>query len=176
MRRYTVRVQDKEYIIDVDDLEANRFRVILNNQAYEVNLSAAQDLAEASISPAIVPERGHSRDEVVIERPTESYTPPDPAVMERTKNVPSPALPPAPVAANGARNDLIAPMPGTILAVDVKPGDRVTHGQKLMTLEAMKMKNAIKSPRDGVIGKVLVEAGQTVRYGDALICFEESAA
>jgi biotin carboxyl carrier protein len=173
MRRYKVQVKEKQYTIDIDEIDANNFRVVLGDQSFEVNLSSAEDIAEAAITPAIVPEG--SRDEVAIERPTSSYQPPAIETMERPKNVPSPALPPTPYV-NGARTDLIAPMPGTILEVSVQPGDRVTRGQKLLTLEAMKMKNAIKSPQDGVVSKVMVQASQTVRYGDVLICFEEQSA
>lgn len=170
MRRYKVQVKDKQYTIDVDEIDANNFRVILGEQTFDVNLSSAEDIAEAVITPAIVP--SGSRDEVAIERPASSYQPPAIETMERTRNVPSPALPPTPYV-NGFRADLVAPMPGTILSVEVKPGDQVTRGQKLLTLEAMKMKNAIKAPYDGVIAQVRAQAGQTVRYGDVLICFEE---
>lgn len=170
MRRYKVQVKDKQYTIDVDEIDANNFRVILGDQTFEVNLSAAEDVAEAAITPAIVP--SGTRDEVIVERPTASYQPPAIETMERTRNVPSPALPPTPHL-NGFRADLVAPMPGTILDVLVQPGDRVTRGQKLLTLEAMKMKNAIKAPYDAVVAQVLAQPGQTVRYGDVLICFEE---
>ena len=173
MRRYKVEIKDKQYTIDVDEIDANNFRVILGDQTFEVNLSSAEDVAEAAITPAIIP--SGSRDEVVIERPESSYQPPAIETMERPKNVPSPALPPTPYV-NGFRADLVAPMPGTILTIQVQPGEKVVRGQKLLTLEAMKMKNAIKAPQDGVISRVMVHSGQTVRYGDVLICFEEQSA
>ncbi|MCX7838071.1 MAG: biotin/lipoyl-binding protein [Anaerolineae bacterium] len=169
MRRYKLQIKDKQYTIDVDEIDANNFRVILGNQVFEVNLSAAEDVPEAVITPAMMPSR--ARDEVVVERPPVAYQPPAIETMERTRNVPSPALPPTP--SLEFRPDLVAPMPGTILEIHVQPGDRVTRGQKLMTLEAMKMKNAIKSPYDAVVAQVLVQPGQTVRYGDVLVCFEE---
>ncbi len=170
MRRYKIQVKEKQYTVDVDEIDANNFRVMLNGQVFEVNLSAAEDVPEAVITPAIVP--SGSRDEAAIERPAVSYQPPAIETMERPRNVPSPALPPTPHL-NGFRPDLVAPMPGTILDVLVQPGERVTRGQKLLTLEAMKMKNAIKAPFDATIAQVLVQPGQSVRYGDALICFEE---
>ncbi len=173
MRRYKVQVKNKQYMIDIDEIDANNFRVMLGDQTFEVNLSSAEDVAEAAITPAIIP--SGSRDEVVIERPESSYQPPAIETMERTRNVPSPALPPTPYV-NGFRSDLVAPMPGTILTIEVQPGDKVVRGQKLLTLEAMKMKNAIKAPQDGVVSKVMVQPGQTVRYGDVLVCFEESKA
>lgn len=170
MRRYKIQVKDEQYTIDVDEIDANNFRVILGDQTFKVNLSAAEDVAEAVITPAIVP--SGTRDEAVVERPAASYQPPAIETMERPRNIPSPVLPPTPHH-NGFRPDLVAPMPGTILEVLVQPGERVTRGQKLLTLEAMKMRNAIKAPYDAVVAQVLVNPGQTVRYGDVLVCFEE---
>jgi len=65
-----------------------------------------------------------------------------------------------------------APMPGSILTLLVRPGDTVAVGQQLCVLEAMKMKNAIRAGRGGVIASVEVSEGQTVAYGDVLITFE----
>jgi biotin carboxyl carrier protein len=166
MRRYTIQVNHQEYTIDVDELEANQFRVLLNGQNFQVNLSAAEELAEASISPAIVPD-ALPPSLVEMQRPTESPKPMTTQVAEHPS--------PVPASPTGVRKDLVAPMPGTILEVQVKPGDNVKRGDTVAILEAMKMKNAIKSPRDGVISHVMVEAGQTVKHGDALVRFEESA-
>ncbi len=65
-----------------------------------------------------------------------------------------------------------APMPGHIVDIVVKPGDEVSVGQPLCSLEAMKMKNAIRSPRDGLIAGVEVTTGQAVAHGDILVTFE----
>ena len=64
-------------------------------------------------------------------------------------------------------------MPGVIQAVEVKAGDAVKRGQTVVILEAMKMKNAIRSPRDGVVSEILAQVGQTVGYGEVLVKFEE---
>ena len=64
---------------------------------------------------------------------------------------------------------LTAPMPGKILSVEVRHGDRVSRGQTLVILEAMKMKNAIKSPYDGVVLEIRVRPDQTVAHGDLLV-------
>ncbi|MFQ5434148.1 MAG: acetyl-CoA carboxylase biotin carboxyl carrier protein subunit [Anaerolineae bacterium] len=61
-----------------------------------------------------------------------------------------------------------APMPGNIIRIAVKPGDTVAVGQTLCYLEAMKMENAIRSPRDGVIERVVVGEGTAVSHGDPL--------
>jgi len=65
-----------------------------------------------------------------------------------------------------------AAMPGRVLRVLVGPGDRVTQGQPILVLEAMKMENEVKSPRDGVVASVEAPAGQAVSAGDVLVRFE----
>lgn len=60
------------------------------------------------------------------------------------------------------------PMPGTILEVNVKPGDIVKRGDVLFILEAMKMGNEIMAPRDGKIAKVGVSKGASANTGDML--------
>ncbi|MBR0112113.1 MAG: biotin/lipoyl-binding protein [Clostridia bacterium] len=82
----------------------------------------------------------------------------------------APAAPAAPVSApaqaQGAH--VIAPMPGNILAVNVKEGDRVTSGQVMFILEAMKMENEIVSPCDGTVKQVSAQKGSTVDSGAIL--------
>jgi biotin carboxyl carrier protein len=82
------------------------------------------------------------------------------------------ASPPA-VAQSARSTAVIAPLPGVIVAVLVKPGDSVTRGQELCTLEAMKMKNAIRSSQEGVIEAIAVNVGDQVDHGQVLITFEE---
>ncbi len=65
-----------------------------------------------------------------------------------------------------------APMQGTIVSVDVAPGDSVVTGQQLMLIESMKMHHAIDSPCDGTVSTVLVAAGATVMAGAAVASVE----
>jgi biotin carboxyl carrier protein len=60
-------------------------------------------------------------------------------------------------------------IPGRVLTVAVTPGDLVTAGQQLLTVEAMKMQNELRSPRDGTIERVAVGPGATVEPGDVLV-------
>ncbi|MBW9156273.1 biotin/lipoyl-containing protein [Clostridium tagluense] len=60
------------------------------------------------------------------------------------------------------------PMPGTVLKVNVKPGDNVKTGQVLFILEAMKMENEIMAPHDAKILEVGVTSGASVNTGDIL--------
>ena len=77
---------------------------------------------------------------------------------------------PAPAAGNGLT--LNAPLPGVIVSIDVQAGQTVKSGQQVCTLEAMKMKNAIRSDRDGVIAQVNINAGDLVKHNQPLFTFQ----
>ena len=62
-----------------------------------------------------------------------------------------------------------APMPGLVLRVEVTVGDRVSAGQGVVIVEAMKMENELKAPASGTIARVEVVAGQTVEKGFVLL-------
>ena len=64
-------------------------------------------------------------------------------------------------------------MPGRVLAVRCATGDRVSRGQVLVVLEAMKMEHEVRAPGDGVVGRVQVEPGQQVNAGDVLVVVDE---
>jgi pyruvate carboxylase len=65
-----------------------------------------------------------------------------------------------------------ASMPGMVVTVAVKPGDKVTKGQKLFTLEAMKMETTLSSEVEGRVAEVLVKPGSRVEAGDLLLRVE----
>lgn len=65
-----------------------------------------------------------------------------------------------------------APMPGTILSINVNEGDNVSSGQVLLILEAMKMENEIVAPRDGKIASILTTKGASVDGGESLLIIE----
>ncbi len=74
-----------------------------------------------------------------------------------------------PSAAAAAAGSLAAPMPGTVLAVLVSPGDAVEPGQALVLLEAMKMELSVVAPAAGVVSAVLVDEGELVSAGQRLV-------
>lgn len=84
---------------------------------------------------------------------------------------PAPAASAAPAAAPAAAGaeTISAPMPGTILSVNVTNGASVKKGDILFILEAMKMENEIMAPRDGVIASVNTTKGSSVESG-AVLC------
>ncbi len=117
-----------------------KYNVTVNGTSYEITLEAV-DAAEVKAAPAAAPA----------------------AVAE------VPAAAPAPVAAPANGETVTAPMPGTILAVNVQNGATVKKGDVLMILEAMKMENEIISPVDGTIASVNTSKGSSVETG-AVLC------
>lgn len=96
----------------------------------------------------------------------------DPGGAAAAKPTPAPSDAPHPGA-------ITAPMVGTAYlspdpeaAAFVKVGDRVTEGQTLLIIEAMKVMNQIRSPRGGTVTQILVENGHPVEYGEPLMVVE----
>lgn len=90
-----------------------------------------------------------------------------------TQSAPAPvaaSAAPAPTAGTGLT--LNAPLPGVIVSIDVQAGQAVKSGQQVCTLEAMKMKNVIRSDRDGVIAQVNVNAGDLVKHNQPMFTFQ----
>ena len=80
----------------------------------------------------------------------------------------APAAPAAP-AVTGAGDAVNAPMPGTILKVNVQNGQAVKEGEVLCILEAMKMENEIMAPKSGTVTQVMVSKGSKVDTGAPLV-------
>ena len=81
----------------------------------------------------------------------------------------APAAPAAAPAVTGAGEAVAAPMPGTILKVNVTAGQAVKAGDVLCVLEAMKMENDITAPKDGTVTQVVTSKGASVSTGDPLV-------
>lgn len=86
---------------------------------------------------------------------------PDPMARERT--------------ASSGDAAVVAPMPGTVLTLDVSPGERVEAGQRLATMEAMKMELTLSAPHDGLVGELGVSPGQQVPIGHVVVHVEPDA-
>jgi glutaconyl-CoA/methylmalonyl-CoA decarboxylase subunit gamma len=67
------------------------------------------------------------------------------------------------------KHEVTAPLPGTILKLNVSVGDMVTEGQNLLVMEAMKMENQVQTTKGGEVLSVKVSVGDTVQQDDVLI-------
>lgn len=146
MRHYRLKVGEREFAIDVQELAADRYTVAVGGESYEVKLTDDETPSAQGMSIAL------------RAAPLAAVTP---AAQK-------------PVAASVGKGALTAPMPGVILEIKVKPGDTVERGQPVAVLDAMKMHNVVASPRAGVIAEVLVAAGQTVDHGEAILKYQEA--
>jgi biotin carboxyl carrier protein len=159
MRRYTLGIAEREFVIDVHELAADRFEVHVGEQSYEVQLNADEELGVDSITPGL---QGGA-----------TTAAPRPAAAPARAALASTPAAKAPRGGGGGSGALAAPMPGTILEVNVKAGDTVQRGQQIAVLDAMKMHNLIGAPRAGTIAEVCVTAGQAVGHGDVIVRFAE---
>jgi biotin carboxyl carrier protein len=76
---------------------------------------------------------------------------------------------PESAAGAGGLLEIHAIIPGRVVAVAVAPGDAVAAGQTLLLVEAMKMQNELRAPRDGTVERVAVGVGETIDLGDLLV-------
>ncbi len=149
MAIYRVIIGGREYEVEIEDVNAQPVRAVVNGRiAVQVWV---QERGPKVASP--IPE-------------------PVPAMAPPVSTIVSPI---AAAAQPGAAGELEvrAPMPGCIVSVAVQPGDRVEVGQDVCVLEAMKMNNRIRAPRAGTITQVHVNPGQQVQYGDMLVTFAD---
>ncbi|MGP8077372.1 MAG: biotin/lipoyl-containing protein [Thermoplasmata archaeon] len=95
-----------------------------------------------------------------------------PAAAPNVRPPASPATPPtpaSPAAAPGKGAAVLPPMPGKIVELRVREGERVRRGQILLVLEAMKMRNEIASPTDGTVRGLAVSVGANVRAREPML-------
>lgn len=81
-----------------------------------------------------------------------------------------PAATPEAAALSGEK--IVAPMPGTIMKVNVSVGDHVKYGAVLLILEAMKMENEIVATKEGTVAQVLAITGASVNSGEPLVVIQ----
>ena len=143
MNNFNFKIQEKEYSVEILSLENNLARVNVNGETYQVEV--AQQIK-------------------TTKTPTLSRT----AAVPSTESTPSlaktaghPVVKPAGL--------ITSPLPGKVLDIFVKPGDKVSRGQTIICLEAMKMENNINSDKEGTVTAVHAQKGDTVLEGDPLI-------
>lgn len=129
-----------------------KYKVTLNGKTYEV---------EVEVGKVVLLDEYEACAPAPAAAPAVAAAPAAPAA-------PAAAPAPAPVALSDGE-PVNAPMPGNILRIDVKEGDKVKAGQTLLILEAMKMENEIAAPKDGTVVQIATSKGAVVETGTPLI-------
>jgi biotin carboxyl carrier protein len=134
----------------MEDTIMKKFSIKVNGVAYDVEVEETGSVsAPATSVPAAAP---------------------SPAAAPAAAPTPAAAPAAAPASTGAAGSESVkAPMPGTILSINVAVGDAVKKGQVLLVLEAMKMENEIVSPVDGTVASVNTSKGSSVNAGDLLV-------
>jgi len=146
MKNIKLTIKGKQYEVDILNIEENTAQVKVHNNVYDVVVDRELPVTK---TPKLVRA---------------------PAVPS-TDSVPSISKTSSPAAPKGG-GTVKSPLPGVILNIHVKPGDSVILGQKLVTLEAMKMENNINSDKEGKVASIKVKTGDNVMEGDTLIVIE----
>ncbi len=141
MKRVRIRVGEKWYDVEVEDLSTSPVRVMVDGQ------------------PVLVEVEGLPR----AKASTPAGDLSSPASTKAKRSAP---------AETAFEKLLRSPMPGRVLAVTVKPGQKVSAGQEVCIIESMKMEQTIRVSRDGKVKKVPIKPGQQVNSGDLLVELE----
>jgi biotin carboxyl carrier protein len=137
-----------------------RYRVTVSGRVYEVEVeelaSGGAEVRSAEKVPAAPPRQAA--------RPQPAAPPAASAKNAHPAWQPAPSA--SPPAAKGA--EVISPLPGKVLSVRAREGQKVKRGDLLLVIEAMKMENEIYAGEAGTVRKVHVAVGQNVETGDTL--------
>jgi biotin carboxyl carrier protein len=150
---FTVIIKGKSRLIDASWIDADTVSLIDAGAAREIRLHSRGD------NGAVGVEFGGKLYEAVVS-----------SGEARLKSRATDGRVPAPATvAHGFSHAIKAPMPGRVMRVLVSVGERVTARQGVVVVEAMKMENELRSPRNGVVKEVGVVAGAAVETGAVLV-------
>lgn len=147
MKEFSFKINGVEYKTAVEEKEGNITEVTVNGKTYQVEM-------EKPATPAPAPKPAAA---------------PAPAAAPKAAPAPAAAPAPKPAAAPAAGTPVKSPLPGSVIKVLVSEGQAVKKGDTLLTLESMKMENAIMAEKDGTVAQVAVAAGQNVMQDDLLV-------
>ena len=147
--RISAQIGERVYTLDVREIEPDSYLFFLNTNVHECRVS----------------QRATSKDtfEVNIGRHNHVVTIVDPKRLRSGQNSDR---------HHHGVAEIVAPMPGKVVRVHAEAGAAVEKGAGVVVVEAMKMQNEMKSPRDGVVVSIKVKAGDTVNAGDVLAVIE----
>ena len=156
MKTYQYKVQGVDYEVEIAEVEGKIAKVNVNGIPFEIEM---QKPINAAKHPALAS----------IKR-TASVAPAEvPVTNTAAAATPEPAKPAPQAASAGAGNAVKSPLPGTIIAVNVKVGDQVNVGDVVIVLEAMKMQNNIEAEFAGTVKAINVNNGDSVMEGAVLL-------
>jgi len=145
MKEYKLKINDNNYSVVIKDVTDDAVLAEVNGIQHLVQIDTVANLPQvASISDS--------------ERSTA-----DPAPQV---SLPGPSVPKA---GRGGAGNIVTPIPGQIISINVTPGEKVRTGQKLLVLEAMKLENSIIATLDGTVLEIFVSEGDVVGQGQTLI-------
>lgn len=152
MTRYRVTIDGRVYDVDIDDPRARPVTARLSGTAYSVDVEPTHSDAAQEAAPAAEAEPG---------------PPEEPPTAPLFPSASSPE-------AGGAPRTMSAPIPGAVTKVAAAVGLSVERGGELLTIEAMKMFNVIRSPWRGTVTTVHVKDGDRVVQGQPLVTLTPS--
>ena len=146
---------------------------LLTMESMKMENVIASEVTGKVKSVLVQPGQNVMQDDKLVEIEVAAAAAPAPAA-ETPKASPAPAAPkaepaPAPKAAPAGGTKITSPLPGSVIKVLVSEGQAVKKGDTLLTLESMKMENAIMAECDGTVSKIAVTAGQNVMQDDILV-------
>ena len=146
---------------------------LLTMESMKMENVIASEVTGKVKSVLVQPGQNVMQDDKLVEIEVAAAAAPAPA-SETPKASPAPAAhkpapAPAPKAAPAGGTKITSPLPGSVIKVLVSEGQAVKKGDTLLTLESMKMENAIMAECDGTVSKIAVTAGQNVMQDDLLI-------
>lgn len=145
MKEFAFKINGADYKCAVEELEAGKAKVTVNGKVYEVETEKATPKVAPAAKPAA------------------------PAPQAAPAPAPKAEAPKAAPAAPAAGVQVKSPLPGSVIKILVSEGQAVKKGDNLLTLESMKMENAIMAEADGTVKQIAVTPGQNVMQDDLLI-------